>query len=1054
MMKKGSAEIRVVKAPIKTYKWSKPSRYPVFLPGWRGALYPYTREDKLLHIPENIEYTQVILENDYIQVIVLPELGGHLWRAFDKVSGEEIFYNNQTVKVGLIAMRGAWWASGIEWNFPRGHSVSTVSPVDYAVSENADGSVSVAVGDIDRISRMKWMVRITVRPRRTGFEIDTVLSNPTAYPHRYMYWENCAMHANEGFQYVSPARSAWTWGGARKFPVDNGVDQSWYKAHPHAVDFFTLGKGQDHFGYFDHSRGFGAVHVADSRIMPGKKFFTWGTAEHGRIWAKNLSDNDGPYIELQCGLTYTQAEYRFFPPQQSIRWVETWYPVGDLGPFAYANHEAALHLSDMLQEKPHPEEMEIALVTRENITGADLEATAGGERVLSDSNLRFRAGKPRRWKVRVPKKAGEITVRLSRDGEEILRYSTREYRKIKDVPVAHLLRRVEPTEDSSAGTFVKAAEEAARQLDFGQALEHAEKALEKKPGDAQALYWKGNILFCQFRYDAARRALEKVPPQSGRYAEALELLAEIARYQGRLEDAGAIAGKLESIKGGAPPAAPIAGKAAMMEGDFRRAAQHLRKAWKSKKSAPELAALYIVALRLCGRKDEAVEAGRKVLEVDPLNYLALNELEILGEDAGRDGVLGGREDSYIELASYYEDAGRFEEAAAVLEHFRTHICPGVPSPMVFYHLGWCNENIGRPAEGDGFFDAAAKGDPDNVFAYRREDIEALGAAVDHNADDALAWYLLGNVYAWRFRYDEAMESWKKAAAKGLGNYPVLLRNMGRIKLRIFDDAAAARKFYKRAINAAPCDEDLYVEADEAFARSRRIAERIRLLERGAGEMPESQKVHKLLARGYYFAGRYDDAIKTLMSMSFDRWEGDRLVYQVYENSWVEKGKQLLRSREYGDAVAAFEKSMEYPENFKIGKPAYPRHAPQLFLAGVAYENAGEPEKARDAWRQGAEEIHRGWDGRVCVESYYKGLCLAKIGREGQARSIWRAMTKGPGRKIWGDDYENFIKGLGYLGLEKWAEAVEHLKKAHEADRTNSRYKYHLDCARKKRQAGM
>ncbi|MHC4714493.1 MAG: DUF5107 domain-containing protein, partial [Planctomycetota bacterium] len=197
------ATLRVIKSPIRTYEWAPPSRYPVFHGGWRGPIYPYTMEDKLLHIPRDRKYTQVVLENEYVQVIVLPELGGHLWRAYDKVKKQEIFYNNQTVKPGLIAMRGAWWASGVEWNFPRGHSVSTVSPVDYTTMKNADGSVSVAVGDIDRISRMKWTVRISVHPGRTGFSLYTVLSNPTPYPHRYMYWENCAMHATEGFQYVS-----------------------------------------------------------------------------------------------------------------------------------------------------------------------------------------------------------------------------------------------------------------------------------------------------------------------------------------------------------------------------------------------------------------------------------------------------------------------------------------------------------------------------------------------------------------------------------------------------------------------------------------------------------------------------------------------------------------------------------------------------------------------------------------------------------------------------------------------------------------------------------
>ena len=187
---------------------------------------------------------------------------------------------------------------------------------------------------------------------------------------------------------------------------------------------------------------------------------------------------------------------------------------------------------------------------------------------------------------------------------------------------------------------------------------------------------------------------------------------------------------------------------------------------------------------------------------------------------------------------------------------------------------------------------------------------------------------------------------------------------------------------------------------------------------------------------------------------FDRWEGDRLAYQVYESSWVEKGRELLRRRRYEDSIVAFEKSMEYPENFKIGKPAFPRHAPQLFLAGIAYEKIGETEKAETAWLQGAEETHRGWDGSVCVESYYKGLCLSRMGRDKDALALWREMSKGPSRKLWGDAYDSFIMGLGHQALENWPTAVEHLEKAHKADLANRLYRYHLDCAGTRRQAGV
>ena len=138
-----NAVVRIEESPIKTYIWDRPSRYPILFGGGYRYVYPYTMEDRLLHRSEDRAYRKIILENDLLKITILPELGGHLWSAHDKVSGRDIFYNNQVVKPGLIALRGAWCATGVEWNFPIGHSVSTVSPVDYATFENADGSVTV-----------------------------------------------------------------------------------------------------------------------------------------------------------------------------------------------------------------------------------------------------------------------------------------------------------------------------------------------------------------------------------------------------------------------------------------------------------------------------------------------------------------------------------------------------------------------------------------------------------------------------------------------------------------------------------------------------------------------------------------------------------------------------------------------------------------------------------------------------------------------------------------------------------------------------------------------
>ncbi len=1050
-----AATITVGKVAIETYTWDKPGRYPGFLvqPGWKGCLYPYTTQDRLLHKRKAVEYEQITLENDYIRVTVLPGLGGHLWSAYDKVSGKEMFYNNHVVKPGLVALRGAWWASGIEWNFPKGHSVSTVSPVDFTTRQNADGSVTAVVGDVDRITRMRWTVKITVHPGRTGFSLETILSNTDAYPHRYMYWENCAIHTTDGFQFISPAKSAWTWGGQKPFPVYRGVDQSWYKEQRRAVDFFTLGVGQDYFGYYDHQRLFGAVHIADNRKMPGKKFFTWGTAEHAKVWEKNLTDTDGPYIELQCGLSYTQAMYDFFDPLTAKAWDEVWYPVGALGYFVYANRSAALHFSNSLQQTPWPPRLDVGIVTVERHPNANVRITSDGKELVSQEGVRFRVGVPKRWKVELPEGTKEIAVEVKSGGKTILRYSTAYWKKIKDIDLKTLASKMRAKMTGSAKSYVAAAAQAVTQGDLGKALELSGRALEKNRRLGSAHYWKGSTLFIIGKYREARKHLRAISPRSKHWRQAQVLLGEMARFAGRTQEVLKIAGKLVAKEGDAAPGNILAGKALLAAGDAAGAAGRLAAAARSKGASPHTVALYAAALRRAGKIKRALRQARRAVEMDPLDFLGLNELALAGGESPKDEVMRGVEESFIELAAYYEDAGLFDEAAAILEDFRKTVVENGCGALVYYHLGYVNRNLSREAESLAFFRKAAGSQPDNVFASRREDVLALRAALDADESDALAHYLLGTYLAWRFRYDEALAHWKKAL-KGLGNYPVLLRNIALYHQAVSGNYSLSAKYYLRAIEAAPTDEELYAEADTVYGKSGALKARVRLLERGDRDLPGSQKVHKLLAQSYYFADRWDDAIDCLMSRNYDHWENDRLVYHIYQRSYLEKGRALLKKRQFVAALDAFSNTMKFPANLKIGKPAFPRNAPGLYLSGIAYQALGEKEKALGCWRQGADEEHHGWDGGICEEGYYKALCLEKVGRTREARAHLRRLTRGAARKFQGGAYDEFIKGLGYQGLEMWDKAIEHFEASMAGDRTNRNVRDHLVLAKKHKQAGL
>lgn len=1048
-MKKAS--VRIETRPIRTYKWDKPSRYPILFAGGYRFVYPYTMEDRLLHVAENRPYKQIVLENEYVKVTILPELGGHLWSAHDKISGRDLFYNNQVVKPGLIALRGAWCATGIEWNFPVGHSVSTVSPVDHAVFENADGSVTAVVGDLDRITRMRWTVKITVKPGELGFHLDTVLANPTGAPHRYMYWENVGVHATEGLQFISPAKVAWTWGGKRQFPMVDGVDKSWYVAHPRAIDYFMLGIGQDYYGYYDHKLRVGAVHIADYHQMPGKKFFTWGMADAALRWQRNLTDDNGPYIELQFGLTPTQASFDFFPPQTARRWDETWFGITDLGSFVHANRVAAVHFSEKFDKAPWPDEVEAAVVTNRAFSNAKVVLKSGARTVFSRNSLALSPGAPQRWKVKLPSGARELSIKVTSGKDTVIEYSTRDSAKIRELPYDPITN-VAEYENGTPDKMLKAAISRLKWFEYEKALELIDKALRKKASFADGRYWKGYLLYDLMRFDEAARELARVPVRNEHYQTAQFLLGQVHKHKGRFAEARRSAEALVKTKSGARSGWQLAGEIAMLEGNYVAAAAAFDKAASAKDAAPHTLALYAVALRKSGRTQEALAQVRRALEADPLEFLALNESEVLGARCERDERMRGQAESYIELASYYEASGLFDEAAAVLEHFRADVARGACTPLVYYHLGRANEQLGRRSETAAFYSKAAATNPDHAFPFRIEDKLALEAAIRHNASDAVAHYLLGNLLAWRSQGQEALAHWRKALV-GMPKYAVLLRNMA-LYHKSRNEYPKAVALYKRAIDSAPKDDELYVEADDVCARLGKLDARIALLERGLKALPNSQKVRLLLAQTYYHAARYDDALDLIMHKEFDHWEGDRRGHQVFVLSHMERGKICLRNKAYAEAVAEFETAMQYPANLKVGKPAFPRHAPQYYMIAVAYEAVSDKEKAAETYRLGADEIHDSWEGSACEEAYFKALCLMKLDRVREAKTLLRHMTRGV--EHWGFPawYDSFVRGLGYQGLGEWANAVKHLEAALTADRTNTKVKYQLAQARKHRQAGL
>ena len=358
---------------IPTYLLGEEDPNPPFPLLNRHNIYPYTMLDDLTDRLETKKYQAVFLENEYLKATVLPGLGGRLYSLYDKVNKREVFYRNSVVKYGLVALRGAWISGGIEFNFPNGHTVVTVSPVASTLRHNPDGSATVVVGDVDGVTEMHWEVALTLRPSQARLEQQVTLFNATPLTNLYWFWATTAVPATDNMQFIYPMREAYphTKGVVWSFPIHDGVDYSRCKNVRAPTSLFGRKVHRDFFGAYYHQSDYGVVHVADFREVPGKKTWTWGVADDGLIWTDLLTDRDGPYNEIQAGRYETQLNYEFMAPRRVESFTEYWYPLHGLGGgFVEANSQLALNVNYFESSGEAEQHVEFVLFPTVEIKGA------------------------------------------------------------------------------------------------------------------------------------------------------------------------------------------------------------------------------------------------------------------------------------------------------------------------------------------------------------------------------------------------------------------------------------------------------------------------------------------------------------------------------------------------------------------------------------------------------------------------------------------------------------------------------------------------------------
>jgi tetratricopeptide (TPR) repeat protein len=1070
--------VRAWEAPLRipTYPVGPAEPNPMFYAGReyqgaKGPVYPYPLLDRLLDRREDRTYRTLWLENEYLKLSVLPEIGGRVFSAQDKTNGYDFFYRQRVIKPALIGMLGAWISGGVEWNVFHHHRATTFMPVQSAITENPDGSRTVWVGETEWRQRMRWVVGLTLRPGRSYVEAEVRMTNRTPLVHSMLYFANPAVHANESYQVIFPPDVDWATFHAKNdfspWPLARGrfasrefapgTDLSLWKNHKYPISFFVYRSGRDFLAGYDHGRRAGVAHVADRDTMPGKKFWTWGNGPDGRMWDQILTDEDGPYIELMAGgYSDNQPDYSWIQPGVTRTVTHYWYPVRDLGGVKAANLEGALNL-EVTGGKAR-----IAANATSSRPGARVRLGAGDE-VVYETTADIAPDAPFAREVALPDGIREEKLRLSllsAQGEELVAYENAPRPKSPEP-----LRYAPPPLPAQVRTVEELVLAGQRIEQFHNPYFDPEayyrEALRRDPGDARANTATGLLALRRGRFEEAEKRLaaavarltaNHTRARSGEAQYALGL-ALAARGKGdEARDAFAAAGWDPALTAAA---ALEEARLESARGQVARARALLDRALEANPRETPALSLDAALLRSAGQADAAFAKASLALAVDPLDPLAARERRLAREagarpaaDAAADAaeVAAAKalaEDAYaLEAAHDYARAGLLDDGIAVLLA-RLPTPEATADPMVAYTLGWLHERKGDAGRASIWYRRGRALPPDYCFPFRVEEIAVLERAMAADPRDPHAPYFLGNLL-YDLQPDRAIREWERSRTLD-SSFARVHRNLAFAYARVQGTLPKAVASQKKAVAIEKHEPRLYYELDQYLAWTKApLANRLLWLTESLDTVQSREITAGRLARVQALLGRDDAALETLGRTRFHVWEGEGGIHSVYVAARLERGRRLLARGEAAAALEEFRSAAAIPANIEVGHGVGAHLAAAHHHVGLALEKLGRKDEATAAFHESAAAPALDGEGR-----YWIGRSLDELGRKAEARRHFERLAATKPRTVdasrplevrmdarEGRSGDLYARALGLLGLGRTAEARAALASALEADPDN------------------
>ena len=1040
------AKVWMEKVLIPTYEIGEAEKNPIFLDkrvyqGSCGKVYPYPTIEKISDEKRDKEYEAVYLENDYIKVMVLPQLGGRIQRAYDKTNGYDFVYYNHVIKPALVGLTGPWISGGIEFNWPQHHRPTTFLPVDYILSENQDGSKSVLLHDVDQMYGTKGLMKITLYPDKAYIEITGQLYNRTSLPQTFLWWANPAVAVNDNTQSIFPpdVHAVMDHGkrDVSRFPIatgvyykkdySEGVDISRYKNIPVPTSYMAEKSKYDFVGGYDYGVGAGVLHVADHHVSPGKKQWTWGCGDFGKAWDRNLTDEDGPYIELMTGMfTDNQPDFTWLKPFEEKVFTQYFMPYKALGQVKNATKEAAVHLS--LQDG----EAKVIVYATSEYENAEIVLTVRGETVLKETAKLSPVDIYEKKLAVGAVKEEELHLAVYADGGCLVEYQP-ETPEIPKMP--------EPAQAAKEPEQIMTNEELYLTGQHIEQYRHATylpdpyylEGLKRDPGDIRINNAYGALLMRRGQFKQAekyfRKALERMTWKNPNpyNSETYYLLGLNLFYQEREAESYDAFYKATWSNEQQEMSFYYLAAISTREGKYLRALEFVERALVKNAHNIKARGLKAYLLRKLGKSVQAGAWVEENLALDPFDFVSCNEKLLLafsGEDFSGDGYSGaavsmesfggegsGRassnvvegdlakslgemrtqlnakmrdfQENYLMTARDYAEFSAYQEAIGVLRECRKEY------PMLTYYEAYYRNMLGEDVSK---LLKKAEGQPsDYCFPNKLEDITVLRFAISKGCA-AKAGYYLGNLFYDRLQWKEALALWE-SSAQADGTFPTTYRNLSLVYYNKCKEPQKAKEAMEKAFALNPSDVRIFLELDQLYKKLGWTFE----------ERRANYEAHQELIGGrddlyieyitlVNMCGDHEKAYQCIMGRKFHPWEGgEGKITTQYTIALLEMAKKALEKKDFTEAERLLREALVYPENLGEGKLEGTKDNHLYYHLGLAMEAQGRAEEAAECYRTatvGTDEPAGAmyYNDQPADMILYQGLAYLKLGKVREARS--------------------------------------------------------------------